>query len=443
MVDSANRATAMTDDVEAARGSVGTDPQAADLAVSVVGRLFRLAPQLTDLLDLGAREYGMGFARGRVLWALQESGPVVMRALSQQLGISPRTVTGLIDALEADGWVTRAPHPDDRRATIIAITPAAEAALSVLRESYEGLAHDLLDAVDPDDLARCQSVLGTIQDRLATVIETRMAAAPPPTKPRPRAAQEIKNQLARKAPCLTPDPPFLLGVEPSTSLALAARVMAVPQPDDTMPSRRRMRQLLEAEATLVNATGLAESRPTPSGRAVLELIAEEGIPSSRAPWQDGEALASMVRDGLGMGRAPIADVADLAERHFGLDVLAWPTGTGVSGLCAHGRGVVMMLVSTAFTHGRQRFTTAHELAHHLLRDPREVVIDSDLYDGSNPMEKRANAFAAALLMPAEGLRDVIAARAIDAAVVTGLMRHFGVSYSALLYRLANPERWLA
>jgi DNA-binding MarR family transcriptional regulator len=125
----------------------------------------------------------MGFARGRVLWALQESGPVVMRALSQQLGISPRTVTGLIDALEADGWVTRSPHPDDRRATIIAITPAAEAALSVLRESYEGLAHDLLDNVDADDLARCHSVLGTIQTRLADVIETRMASAPPPTKP--------------------------------------------------------------------------------------------------------------------------------------------------------------------------------------------------------------------------------------------------------------------
>jgi DNA-binding MarR family transcriptional regulator len=98
------------------------------------------------------------------------------------LGISPRTVTGLIDALEADGWVTRSPHPDDRRATIIAITPAAESALSVLRESYEGLAHDLLDNIDPDDLARCQSVLGTIQDRLADVVETRMAAAPPPAK---------------------------------------------------------------------------------------------------------------------------------------------------------------------------------------------------------------------------------------------------------------------
>ena len=166
-------------DVEAALGSVGTDPGDADLAVSIVGRLFRLAPQLTDLLDLGAREYGMGFARGRVLWALQESGPIVMRALSQRLGISPRTVTGLIDALEADGWVTRSPHPEDRRATIIAITPAAESALATLREHYEGLAHDLLGDLPDDDLARCWSVITTIQTRLGAVVARRRDAALP------------------------------------------------------------------------------------------------------------------------------------------------------------------------------------------------------------------------------------------------------------------------
>ncbi len=180
-------ARSAADDIEAARGSAGTDPQSADLAVSILGRLFRLAPQLTDLLDLGAREYGMGFARGRVLWALQESGPVVMRALSQRLGISPRTVTGLIDALEADGWVTRTPHPDDRRATIITLTPAAQTAISTLRDSYEGLAHDLLAGIDPADLASCQSVLGTVQQRLPQVVETRTAAAPPPAKPPPAA----------------------------------------------------------------------------------------------------------------------------------------------------------------------------------------------------------------------------------------------------------------
>jgi DNA-binding MarR family transcriptional regulator len=174
------------DDIEAARGSAGTDPRSADLAVSVLGRLFRLAPQFTELLDLGAREYGMGFARGRVLWALQESGPVVMRALSQRLGISPRTVTGLIDALEADGWVTRTPHPDDRRATIITLTPAAQTAISTLRDGYEALAHDLLADIDPADLAACQSVLGTVQQRLPQVVETRTAATPAPGKPHPQ-----------------------------------------------------------------------------------------------------------------------------------------------------------------------------------------------------------------------------------------------------------------
>jgi Zn-dependent peptidase ImmA (M78 family) len=146
-----------------------------------------------------------------------------------------------------------------------------------------------------------------------------------------------------------------------------------------------------------------------------------------------------VRRGLGLGRAPIADVADLAEQHFGLDVLAWPTGTAVSGLCAHGQGVAMMLVSTAFTRGHQRFTAAHELAHHLLRDPREIVVDGDLYDSTNPMEKRANAFAAAFLMPADGIKDVVAGRPIDETVLSGLMRHFGVSFSALLYRLATSD----
>jgi len=186
-------------DVEAARGSVsradpssvdGAHPSSADWALSVVGRLFRLAPQLVDLLDLGAREYGMGFARGRVLWALDESGPVLMRALSQALEISPRTVTGLVDGLEADGWVTRTPHPEDRRATIISLTPAAETALARLQDHYEALAHDLVGDVPAEDLQRCWSVITTLQDRLEEVVAQRKAAFGPPPGPGPGPGPE-------------------------------------------------------------------------------------------------------------------------------------------------------------------------------------------------------------------------------------------------------------
>jgi len=174
-------------DLEAARGSALTDPGNADLAVSVVGRFFRLAPRLMEIQDRGAREYGLGFARGRVLWALHASGPVLMRALSEALGISPRTVTGLVDALEADGWVTRSPHPEDRRATIISLTQAAENALDRLREHYAGLSHDLLGDIPADDLATVRRVMTTLEERLDSVIADRTAAFGPGAGSSPRA----------------------------------------------------------------------------------------------------------------------------------------------------------------------------------------------------------------------------------------------------------------
>ena len=152
----------------------GSDEE--DRAVSLVGVLFRLAPRLVALIDMGERDYGLGFARGRVLWALRESGPVVMRALSVTLGVSPRTVTGLVDSLEADGWVTRSPHPVDRRATIISLTPASEVTLTRLTDSYRALARDLLGDVRDDDLDRCRAVIRQFEDRLDESVSKRVAA---------------------------------------------------------------------------------------------------------------------------------------------------------------------------------------------------------------------------------------------------------------------------
>ncbi len=150
--------------------------EADNLPVSLVGVLFRLAPRLVELIDLGERDYGLGFARGRVLWSLRESGPVVMRALSEALGVSPRTVTGLVDSLEADGWVTRSPHPSDRRATIVSLTPASEATLIKLTDSYRTLAHDLLGDVSDDDLARCRTVIYQLEGRLDDAVARRLSA---------------------------------------------------------------------------------------------------------------------------------------------------------------------------------------------------------------------------------------------------------------------------
>jgi Zn-dependent peptidase ImmA (M78 family)/transcriptional regulator with XRE-family HTH domain len=229
----------------------------------------------------------------------------------------------------------------------------------------------------------------------------------------------------------------VLGIERRGSLVLAARVMAPPDAEAALTSRHRIRQILEVDAALTESMGLRGAEASLAGKVALARTGSEELASMRSTNQAGARLASIVREELGLGRAPISDVAELAEQHFGVDVLNWPTGPSVSGLCVHGDGVAMMLVSTSFSIGHQRFTAAHELAHHLLSDPRSVVVEEDIYDQSNPMELRANAFAATFLMPEEGVREVVKDRQIDEVVLAQLMRHFGVSYKALINRLRN------
>lgn len=71
-------------------------------------------------------------ARARLLLALQCSGAATMSSLSDQLGVTPRSVTKLVDGLEAEGLVVREQHPHDRRATLIRVTAAG---LMVCKES--------------------------------------------------------------------------------------------------------------------------------------------------------------------------------------------------------------------------------------------------------------------------------------------------------------------
>jgi DNA-binding MarR family transcriptional regulator len=40
--------------------------------------------------------------------------------------VTARNVTGLVDALEHDGLVERLPYPNDRRASLVRLTPAGE-----------------------------------------------------------------------------------------------------------------------------------------------------------------------------------------------------------------------------------------------------------------------------------------------------------------------------
>jgi DNA-binding MarR family transcriptional regulator len=65
---------------------------------------------------------GLTFQRLRLLQALHCSGPAIMRDLGTQLGVTPRNMTAIVDALEEARLVIRRPHPTDRRATLVELS---------------------------------------------------------------------------------------------------------------------------------------------------------------------------------------------------------------------------------------------------------------------------------------------------------------------------------
>src|SRR5258705_6894102 len=80
---------------------------------------------------------GLTVSRVGVLWQLRHRGPSTQRALSDALGVSARTVTGLIDGLVATGFVTREDHPTDRRATLVTFTERAKRTVESLEREQE------------------------------------------------------------------------------------------------------------------------------------------------------------------------------------------------------------------------------------------------------------------------------------------------------------------
>jgi DNA-binding MarR family transcriptional regulator len=98
---------------------------AAEVGAAELGELLVGAWQAFTRKGLaGFQAHGLSPARVRLLLALATAGGTRMSSLAEQLGVTNRAITGLVDALEREGVVARRPDPDDRRAVRLELTPA-------------------------------------------------------------------------------------------------------------------------------------------------------------------------------------------------------------------------------------------------------------------------------------------------------------------------------
>ncbi len=170
----------------------------------------------------------------------------------------------------------------------------------------------------------------------------------------------------------------------------------------------------------------------------------------------GEQVASSERHRLGIGDDPIRDVFELLDSQRVRLFVRPLQDTGISGIFLYDHSIgPCMLINGAEHRNRLAFNAAHEYAHVLLDRKLQAHAStaSRFLGETDPrgelLEVRANSFAAAFLLPKDGILRFLWDRgkvyrhrhALDVVDILSLQRAFGVSYQAALYRLQNLN-WL-
>jgi DNA-binding MarR family transcriptional regulator len=118
-----------------------------------------------DMTQSLARDH-LTVSRAHLLWVLRQQGPSTQRSLAEALNVSPRNITGLVDGLVATGFVTRTPHPDDRRATLVTFTEHGAATTSALETGQRELAELMFGEMTPAEYESFVRGLSGVLDRL-------------------------------------------------------------------------------------------------------------------------------------------------------------------------------------------------------------------------------------------------------------------------------------
>jgi len=134
-----------------------TAEQAGERFLAVYHRMFRA---VNDEMN----GCGLSMARTKVLRQLSEQGPTRQNLLATHFGLSPHSITDVVDGLERLGLAERRPDATDRRAKLVAITEAGQACLDIANTTRERLLTQIFGALSEADRATFLRILDSLDE---------------------------------------------------------------------------------------------------------------------------------------------------------------------------------------------------------------------------------------------------------------------------------------
>ena len=118
------------------------------------------------------------------LFWLGEDGSLTMGELARRLGVTEKTVTGVVDRLEREGCLQRERDTVDRRVVRCHLTAQGARTYAELDAHLQEKLSQLLSMLDAEDRSALFALLQTLGLRLAALLDQCVgAAAPEPTVP--------------------------------------------------------------------------------------------------------------------------------------------------------------------------------------------------------------------------------------------------------------------
>ena len=118
---------------------------------------------LESRVEAKLSEIGLSLAKLAALHRLSEAGESLpLGQLAERLSCVKSNVTQLVDRLETDGLVARAPDPNDRRSRLAVLTQEGRRAYEKGSAVQSEAERQLFDALSGDDSARLADILGKL-----------------------------------------------------------------------------------------------------------------------------------------------------------------------------------------------------------------------------------------------------------------------------------------
>ncbi len=182
-----------------------------------------------------------------------------------------------------------------------------------------------------------------------------------------------------------------------------------------------------------------------TGQVRETLLPSEAISPDWLTHAQAEAMATRVGQQLALGAKPAAALIQVLEDDFGVKVWHEDLAERGSASCTIGDFGPAILVNSSEPRWRRNFSVAHDLFHLVTWKclPPELLQTQPAL--APKVERLANAFAAALLLPSDTVRAEAERRARQGKIsiheLIDVARQFHVSTDALFWRLVNVG-WL-